>query len=255
MKPVLVDIEEGIAHVRLNRPDASNALDTELLRALHQALVESEGARVVLLTGEGKNFCAGGDVKTFASKGEQLPEYLREATRLLAECAAALIHLPAPVIAAVQGYAAGGGGVGLVCVCDLVVAADSAKFMLGATRVGMAPDAGASVTLARIIGLRRAMDLALTNRTLDAHEAFELGLVNRVVPDAELADHAETLARELAAGSARALAETKRLMWSALGVDEFLAEEARTVSELSGSADAREGLQAVIEKRQPRFVL
>lgn len=253
MNPVLLDVDGGVAHVRLNRPEASNALDAELLKSLHAALEDCRGARAVLLTGEGRNFCAGGDVKTFASKGEQLPEYLREATTWLSKCAAALTQLPAPVVAAVQGYAAGGGGLGLVCVCDLVVAAESARFLLGATRVGMAPDAGGSLTLARIIGLRRAMDLALTNRTLDAREALELGLVNRVVPDAELSDHAHALARELAAGPAKALAETKRLMWSGLGVEERLAEEGRTVSELSGSADAREGLQAVVDKRAPRF--
>jgi 2-(1,2-epoxy-1,2-dihydrophenyl)acetyl-CoA isomerase len=255
LKSVLLDIEQGVAHVRLNRPHASNALDTELLKALHDALMQCGEARALLLTGVGRNFCAGGDVKTFASQGERLPDYLRDATDSLGKCASALIRMPAPVITAVQGYAAGGGGLGLVCASDLVLAGTSAKFLLGATRVGMAPDAGASVTLARIVGLRRAMELALLNRELDAREALAIGLVNRVVRDEDLGQEALAVARELAGGPARALAATKRLIWDGLGasVQESLAEEGRTVSELGGTSDAREGLAAVIEKRAPRF--
>jgi 2-(1,2-epoxy-1,2-dihydrophenyl)acetyl-CoA isomerase len=248
--PVRLDIEQGVAHVRLNRPEASNALDLELLGALHGALTDCQEARAVLITGEGRNFCAGGDVKAFAAQGEKLPDYLAEATDWLARCASALINLRAPVVTAVQGYAAGGGGVGLVCASDLVIAADSARFLLGATRVGMAPDAGATVTLAQIIGFRRAMELALTNRELDAREALALGLVNRVVPDGELAREATLLARALAAGPTEALGATKRLLWQGLGasVEDRLADEVRAVSELGGTAAARNALQAVIER-------
>jgi 2-(1,2-epoxy-1,2-dihydrophenyl)acetyl-CoA isomerase len=248
--PVRLDIEQGVAHVRLNRPEASNALDLELLGALHGALTDCQEARAVLITGEGRNFCAGGDVKAFAAQGENLPDYLAEATDWLARCASALINLRAPVVTAVQGYAAGGGGVGLVCASDLVIAADSARFLLGATRVGMAPDAGATVTLAQIIGFRRAMELALTNRELDAREALALGLVNRVVPDGELAREATLLARALAAGPTEALGATKRLLWQGLGasVEDRLADEVRAVSELGGTAAARNALQAVIER-------
>ncbi len=255
MKPVLLDIDGDVARVRLNRPQASNALDTELLKVLHETLTECVEARAVLLSGEGRNFCAGGDVKAFAAQGERLPEYLREATDWLGKCTSALIRHPAPVIAAVRGYAAGGGGLGLVCASDLVLAAESARFVLGATRVGMAPDAGASVSLVQLVGLRRAMELALTNRVLLADEALELGLINRVVPDAQLDAEADALAHELAAGPTKALAATKRLIWDGLGaqLEERLADEGRTVSELGATADAREGLSAVIERREPRF--
>ncbi len=239
--PVLVDLDDGVAHVRLNRPEASNGMNVPFLQALFEALMRVHGeprARAVLLTGEGPHFCAGGDVHTFAAQGEALPDYLREATTWLGHCASALTRLEAPVVAAVHGYAAGGGGFGLVCAADLVVAGESAKFLLGATRVGMAPDAGGSVTLAKIVGLRKAMEIALLNPTLSAAEAAELGIVN-----------------QLAQGATRALAATKRLLWDGIGstVEARLADESRTVSELSGTADAREGLAAVIEKRRPKF--
>jgi 2-(1,2-epoxy-1,2-dihydrophenyl)acetyl-CoA isomerase len=208
-----------------------------------------------VLRGAGPNFCAGGDIKDFASKGEALPDYLREATSWLQICVTALMRLNAPVVAAVHGYAAGGGGFGLVCAADLVVAAESAKFLPGATRAGMAPDAGVSVTLPRLVGLRRAMELVLTNPTLTAARAQEIGLVTTVVPDDELDAAAANLAAALAAGAPLALAESKRLLWDGVGrsVESALPDEARTVAALSGTADAREGLAAVIERRRPVF--
>jgi 2-(1,2-epoxy-1,2-dihydrophenyl)acetyl-CoA isomerase len=256
--PVLVDVDGAVAHVRLNRPEASNGLDVPMLRGLYDALMAVHGepsVRALLLTGEGPNFCAGGDVKTFASKGEALPDYLREATTWLQNCASALLRLQAPVVAAVHGFAAGGGGFGLVCASDLVIAGESAKFLLGATRVGMAPDAGGSVTLTRLVGLRKAMEIALTNPVIDAQEALRIGLVTRVVADDEVQAQGRALAAELAGGATRALAETKRLLWQGLGgtVEAQLADESRTVSALSGTYDAREGLAAVIERRSPRF--
>jgi len=256
--PVLVDLDDAVAHIRLNRPEASNGLDVPFLKALFDAIMRvhgEPGARAVLLSGEGPHFCAGGDVHTFAAQGEALPHYLREATTWLGNCASALTRLEAPVVAAVHGYAAGGGGFGLVCAADLVVAGESARFLLGATRVGMAPDAGGSVTLARIVGLRKAMEIALLNPTLSAAEAADLGLVNRVVPDDAVLGEGRALARQLAGGATRALAATKRLLWDGLGatVEARLPDESRTVSELSGTADAREGLAAVIEKRRPKF--
>ena len=129
--PVLLDITDGIAHVRLNRPDVSNGMNVELLKALGDAIMVCHGetnVRAVLLTGAGKNFCAGGDVHTFASKGGKLPQYLRQATAYLQNAVAGLIRLEAPVIASVQGFAAGGGGFGLVCASDMVVAGASANF-------------------------------------------------------------------------------------------------------------------------------
>jgi 2-(1,2-epoxy-1,2-dihydrophenyl)acetyl-CoA isomerase len=257
--PVLLDLDGSIARLRLNRPNASNGVSIDLLHTLYDVIMICHGdprIRVVVLTGEGPNFCAGGDVKEFASKGTDLPDFLRKATAYLQISASALMRLDVPVVAAVQGYAAGGGGLGLVCAADVVIAARSSKFMAGATRVGMAPDAGVTVVLPRLVGFRRAMDIVLSNRVLGADEALDIGLITRVVPDEELETATLEYARTLAAGAPKALGATKRLLWNGmgLGVEACLPEEARVVSELSGTADSREGLAAVIEKRKPVFV-
>jgi 2-(1,2-epoxy-1,2-dihydrophenyl)acetyl-CoA isomerase len=257
--PVLLDLDDhGVARLRLNRPEASNGMNVELLRAFHEAVLRCHGdsrVRALIVSGEGRHFCAGGDVRTFASKGEELPEYLREATAWLQLGIAALVQLRGPVIAAVHGFAAGGGGFGLVCAADLVVAAESARFMSGAVRVGMAPDAGVSVTLTQLVGLRRAMHILLTNPTLTAAEALELGLLTQVVPDDALHDTADALARSLAESAPAAVAATKRLLWEGIGagLETRLPVEARVVSELSGTADSREGLAAVLERRAAVF--
>lgn len=257
--PVLLDLDlDGVARLRLNRPDAANGMNVEFLKALHAAIMRCHrepNARVVIISGEGKNFCAGGDVRTFAAQGESLPDYLREATAWLQIAVSALVQLDAPVIAAVHGFAAGGGGFGLVCAADFVIAAESSKFMSGAVRVGMAPDAGVSVTLTQLVGLRRAMDILLTNPTLSAADALAAGLLTNIVPDEELHERATVLARTLAASAPKAIASTKRLVWNGVGapLDTRLSEEARTVAELSGTADSLEGLAAVMERRAPVF--
>lgn len=249
---------DGVAHIRLNRPDAANGLDMAMLKGLHDvmACVHGDGrVRAVLITGEGKNFCAGGDVHTFLSKGEALPDYIRVATSYLQIVASMMIRLDAPVVSAVHGFAAGGGGMGLVCSSDMVVAGTSAKFLAGATRVGMVPDAGVSVTLTQLVGLRKATEILMLNPVISAGEALDMGLITRVVDDDKLVEDAFALARQLAAGAPAALAGTKRLLWNGLGssVDACMPEENRMQAHLSGMADAREGLAAVIEKRAPTF--
>jgi 2-(1,2-epoxy-1,2-dihydrophenyl)acetyl-CoA isomerase len=256
--PVLVRVQDGVAHLTLNRPEASNGMDVPFLKALYEAIMAIHGeasVRVVVLSGNGPNFCAGGDVKTFASKGEALPDYLREATSWLQVAASALMRLGPPVVTKVHGFAAGGGGFGLVCASDIVVAGEGARFMSAATTVGMAPDAGSSVTLQKIVGVRKAMEILLLSPTLTAQDALELGIVTKVVPDDELDDEAAAMAAKLAKRAPLALAATKRLLWDGVGrsVEECLPDESRTVSELSGTADAREGLAAVMERRAPTF--
>ncbi|MGV9711046.1 enoyl-CoA hydratase/isomerase family protein [Gordonia sp. NPDC003424] len=257
--PVLCEIADGIGWIRLNRPEAANGMDVDLLRALNDAILTCHGSpdvRVVVLTGEGKNFCAGGDVKTFAAKGEALPDYLREATAWLQIATASLLRLKTPVIAGIHGFAAGGGGLGLICASDIVIAARSAKFFSGAARVGMAPDGGATVTLAQLVGLRKALEILLLNPTLTASDALDIGLVSEVVDDDTLTDRIGELARQLADMAPLAVAATKRLVWDGIGspIEARLGEEARVVSELSGTADSREGLAAVIERRAPKFI-
>jgi 2-(1,2-epoxy-1,2-dihydrophenyl)acetyl-CoA isomerase len=142
-----------------------------------------------------------------------------------------------------------------VCAADFAIAAESAQFLPAATQVGMAPDAGASVTLSRLVGLRRAIRIILTNQCLSAQEAERIGLVTEVVADADLEARAMQLAQQLAGAAPRALAASKRLLWDGVGrsVEEALPDEARTVAELAATADAREGLAAVIERRVPTF--
>ena len=260
MSLVLLDLDsDGIAHLRLNRPEAANGMNVSFLQVLHEKILECHGnpdVRAVVLTGEGKNFCAGGDVRTFASKGDALPDYLREATAWLQLAIAALTQLEAPVIAGVHGFAAGGGGFGLVCASDFVIAGRSAKFMSGAVRVGMAPDAGVSVTLTQLVGFRKATEILLTNPTLDAAEALRIGLLTKVVDDDAVQAEALDYARQFVDTAPRAIGATKRLLWGGVGatLNDRLPEEARTVSALSGTADSLEGLAAVIERRSPKFV-
>jgi 2-(1,2-epoxy-1,2-dihydrophenyl)acetyl-CoA isomerase len=257
--PVLLSLRNGIAELILNRPKEANGMTVEFLTALYDAVMMIHGdprVRVVILRGNGKHFCAGGDVKVFASKGKKMPDYLRQATSLLQIVVGALIRLNAPVIASVHGFAAGGGGFGLVCASDFVIATKSAKFMTGACRAGMAPDAGASVTLQRLVGFRKAMELFLRSPILSADEAAELRIINSVVEDDSLDKETRALAEELAIAAPLALAATKRLLWNGIGtgVEACLPEESRTVSELSGTRDAREALAAVIEKRTASFL-
>ncbi|MGQ0699337.1 MAG: enoyl-CoA hydratase/isomerase family protein [Panacagrimonas sp.] len=256
--PALLDLHGGVVHLQMNRPESANGLNIEMLEGLHLVLKRCQTEpriRVLLWTGKGANFCAGGDVHVFAAQGEQLPYYIRQATALLEVVIGALIHLDAPVVAAVHGYTAGGGGMGLLCASDLVIASESAKFLAGATRVGMAPDAGLSVTLPRLVGARKATELLLMNSTISAQEALDMGLINLVVPDTDLATSAMAYAQKLAAGAPRALAATKRLLWTGVGlsVDAAMPEEARTVADLCRTSDVHEGLAAVIEKRAPKF--
>lgn len=249
---------DGVAHVALNRPGSANGLSVELLKALHEVLMRVHGdstVRAVLLTGEGKNFCAGGDVHEFLAKGDKLPDYIRLATSYLQIAAGQLIRLDAPVVSAVQGFAAGGGGMGLVCSSDFVVCGESTQFLAGATRVAMVPDAGVTVTLTQLVGFRRAMKILMLNKPIPASEALAMGLVTEVVPDAQLLERAWSLAHELAAGAPEAQAQTKRLLWNGIGqgVEGCMHDESATQARLSGMGDAMEGLAAVIERRKPVF--
>lgn len=257
--PVALTVADGIARLRLNRPEVSNALNKPLFTALIEAvrdLQRDDSVRVVILSGAGRNFCGGGDVAEFAGKGEGISGHLREVTSMQEAAIGGLVSLRAPVVAVVQGAATGGGGTGLVCAADIVLAGPRAKFMLGMTRVGMAPDGGASVALTQIVGLRQALRLALLNPMLGPEEALEIGLVTEVLPDDEALDaRAEEIAVHLAAGAAAAQAETKRLFWQGVGrsFQECLPDESRTVSILGGTADAKEGLASVLERRTPSF--
>jgi len=254
---LLFDVTEGVATLTLNRPDAANAVDLTLGRELMQAAIrcdEDPSVRAVLLTGAGGMFCAGGDLKAFAAYGEELPLLLKELTVYLHAATSRLARMRAPLVVAVNG-AAGGAGLSLAAAGDLVLAAESAKFALAYTAVGLSPDGSSSWFLPRVIGLRRTQELMLTNRRLSAEEARDWGLVTRVVPDAELAPEARALAEQLAAGPTRAFGVVKQLLATSAqeSLETQMELEARGIAGMSATRDGREGIQAFLEKRTPHF--
>jgi 2-(1,2-epoxy-1,2-dihydrophenyl)acetyl-CoA isomerase len=254
--PVLFDVRDNVAHITLSRRQSGNALDLEMAEQLMAAALRCEAdqsVRAVLLKGAGKSFCAGGDVKVFAAQ-KQLPHYLREITSYLHLAVSRFARLDAPVIAAVQGSAAG-GGFSLAISCDLVIAAESATFLMAYTKIGMAPDGGSTYFLPRLVGLKRAMELTLTNRVLSAREACDWGIVTEVVPAENLAARAESLARSLAQGATSAFGSAKRLLhggWNQT-LETQMELESRAIAEAGGTADGQEGIRAFLEKRKAGF--
>lgn len=256
--PILLETsEEGVATLTLNRPDAANAINLDFamtLERLAATLEADHGVRAVLVRGTGRMFCGGGDLKDFDTKGDALPAYLRQLTGHLHAGIATLARLDAPVVAAVHGAAAG-AGLGLALACDLVIAAASARFVMAYTKAGVSPDGSITWSLPRLVGQHRALELALTNRTLSADEALAWGLVMRVVPDEALAAESEAFVRTLAAGATGAFGGAKRLIRSSFGrsIEDQTALETIEVSAAAGTPDGREGISAFVEKREPRF--
>ena len=257
MEPtVTYQLRDGIATVTLNRPEAANTMNLQFGRDLLDAARRcgsERGVRVVVITGAGKAFCFGGDLGAMMmNEGDAVEAYLRELTVDLHAAIVAFTRLHAPVIVAVNGTAAG-AGVGLVAMADLAIAAEGAKFSLAYTGVGLTPDGSTSYFLPRVLGMKRAMELVLTNRPLTAAEALDWGLVNKVVPDAELADETARLASRLAAGPTQAFAQAKRLMRSRASLEAQLEDESRTIARQGASAEGVEGIGAFLAKRKPAF--
>jgi len=252
------EVRDNVAFISFNRPHAANSLNTVMGRELMLASIqcdEDPEIRAVLVTGEGGTFSAGGDVKSFSSQGDSLPAHLKELTTYLHAAMSRFTRMDAPLIAAVHGSAAG-AGLSFVCACDIVFAAESARFTMAYTRLGLTPDGSSTYFLPRIVGLRRAVELALTNRMLSAREAMDLGIVTTVVPDAELKAAATEMAKRLASGPTRAFGGAKRLFHSGFSetIETQMELEARLIAELAKSQDGKEGIKAFVEKRQAKFV-
>lgn len=258
---VLLAAEAGIATITLNRPDSLNALDSEMADALAAvtARVEADPSlRCVVLRGAGEHFMAGGDLKLFRGVLEQPPEARRDFFLDLIgrvhPAIASLRRMPKPVLASLRGATAG-IGFSLALAADLAIAAEDATFTLAYSRIGTSPDGGSSHLLPRLVGLRKAMEIALLSERFDAAAAARLGLVNWVVPGAELERETLRIAQRLAAGPQAALAASKRLLSDSLerSLDAQLEAERRSFADCAATADFAEGVAAFVEKRPARF--
>jgi 2-(1,2-epoxy-1,2-dihydrophenyl)acetyl-CoA isomerase len=256
---LLFEVRGNVAHVTINRPDSANALNLDLARELSDAArrcSEDPEVRAVLLSGAGRMFCAGGDLKSFAGESPgELPGYLERVTHFLHKAISTFAHMNSPLVAAVQGSAAG-AGFSLVCACDFVIAAESARFTMAYTRAGLTPDGSSTYFLPRIVGYAKALDLFVRNAVLSAREAADLGIVTRVVPDADLPAEAGKFAAELASGPTMAFGGIKRLLLGSANntLDAQMARETEWIVDVCQSRDAREGIAAFIAKRPPKFV-
>ncbi|MFF4833379.1 enoyl-CoA hydratase/isomerase family protein [Streptomyces sp. NPDC001315] len=247
----------GLARVTLRRGAAGNAIDLETARGLLDAarVCEREAVRAVLLTGEGKSFCVGGDLREFSRlSGEALEKHLIAVTDALHDALRMFAALDAPMVAAVQGAVAG-AGIGLAAAADVTLAADNASFTAAYTGIGYSPDAGVSWSLPRLIGPKRALDLLLTNRRIPATEAASIGLVSRVVATDQLAAEAAQTAEALRRGPTAAFGATRRLVASGLTSDRgpHLDREARALAAAAASDEGHEGVAAFLGKRAPEF--
>lgn len=257
-KTVLLDIADGVATLRLNRPDQGNAINEEMAADLEEAstrIAETAGLRAVLISGNGPNFTVGGDVNLFAgTPSAELPGKLRRMIDGYHRAIDRLTSIDAPVVAAVRGAAAG-GGLGLLYIADIVVASTDARFALGYGALGLTSDGGNTWFLPRMVGMRRAQELFLLNRRLSAQEALEFGLVSRLVPDDSVEGDAIAVARELAAGPTRAFGAMRRMLRqsfeTSLGAQ--LEAEMQSIVDASRSDDAREGIAAFAARRRPVF--
>jgi 2-(1,2-epoxy-1,2-dihydrophenyl)acetyl-CoA isomerase len=257
MSTPTVDVETrgSVAIVTLNRPSQANTLNLQIgmdLLAAAMTCARNPAVCAVVLTGAGENFCFGGDLRGMISK-EQAESYVRELTSYVHAAISLFVRMDAPVIAAISGAVAG-GGIGLVAMADLAVAARSAKSNLAYISVGLTPDSGTTFLLPRAVGVRRTMELMLLNRVLTAQAALNWGLVNRVVPDMNVLDEALTIAEQLASGPTRAYGKVKRLIAQSLGAFESqMVLEAETIASQAASAEGAEGINAFLEKRKPVY--
>jgi 2-(1,2-epoxy-1,2-dihydrophenyl)acetyl-CoA isomerase len=254
---VRIDIADHVGTLTMARPRQLNALDLTSARELAQATQElgrDPSVRAVVISGEGKAFSAGGDVAEFHANVDRGSEFLAELVGQFHIGIMNLLEMPKPVIAAVNGVVAG-GAIGLFLAADLAVAAESATFVMAYTGIGVCPDGGSTFFVPRLIGSRRALELMLTNRRLGAQEALDWGLVNQVVPDAELATTVRTLAQRLASGPTLAYAEARALVRQSFSntAKAQLEQEARGIAAMGATADFREGVTAFVEKRKPKF--
>lgn len=260
MEPVLITTTDGLRTLRLNRPDAFNALDLAAKQALLAAVQEAAAdpaVRAVLLTGEGKGFCTGQDLREFQAlhaSGAKPEELFSTVGEHYSPISHTLATMDKPVVAAVNGAAAG-AGMSLALAADIRLAGASATFTTAFTGIGLSPDSGITWYLPRLVGRAKAAELLMLSPTIKAEQALELGLVNSVVPDEELDEAAAKIAGRLAAGPTAAYAAVRRLLHltDAADLATSLSAEHSAIVATGGTADHEEALTAFLEKRKPRF--
>jgi 2-(1,2-epoxy-1,2-dihydrophenyl)acetyl-CoA isomerase len=245
-----------VVRITLNRPDAANAMNDTMTRELAHAAkrCDREGTKVVVLTGAGRFFSAGGDLRAMASSASTAGEFVKSMADDLHRAISTLARMDAVLITVVNGVAAG-AGFSLAVTGDLVLAADSASFTMAYTAAGLSPDGSSSFYLPRLIGLRKTQELMLTNRTLSATEALAWGIVTEVADAAELATRADALAQQIARGAAQSASAVKKLLLASFknGLEEQMEWEGRLIAECADSPDGTEGINAFLEKRRPEF--
>ncbi len=252
------DVVDGLAVMTFNRPDAANGMSLAMTKEMFEISIhcdQNPAIRALVVTGNGRFFSAGGDLKGFHDAGDEVGSLLKEMTTYLHAAISRFARMDPPVIAAVNGMAAG-AGLSFASSCDVVFAGRSAVFTMAYTAGGLSPDGSSTYFVPRAIGTKRAMELMLTNRRLSADEALEWGLVTRVVDDDTLLDEAMEFGRQLASGPTKAYGAVKRLLSASLGesLESQMEHEAREIAQLaSDTADAREGVAAFLEKRPPEF--
>ena len=258
LRAVLLDFADGVATLRLNRPEQGNAINPDMAADLAEAatqIAENASVRAVLIAGNGPNFTVGGDLGVFAGTArEQLPNRLRRMIDSYHLAIERLTSIDAPVVAAVRG-GAGGGGLGLLYAADIVVAADDARFALGYGALGLTADGGNTWFLPRMVGMRQAQQLFLLNRRLTAQEALAFGLVSRLAPSDAVEAEAAALVVTLAAGPTRAYGAVRRMLRQSFetGLSDQLDAEKESIVAASRSDDAQEGIAAFVAKRRPQF--
>ncbi|MEL6862143.1 MAG: enoyl-CoA hydratase/isomerase family protein [Pseudomonadota bacterium] len=253
---VHLDVQDGLARLTLTNGKKGNPLDMSFGSEIKAAAIELQARddlRAVLLTAEGKNFSVGGNLASFASV-EDLPTYVRASTADYHAALGMLLRLRAPIVSAVQGAVAG-AGVALAVFSDIVIAAEDSNFTMAYTAIGFSPDGASTYVLPRLVGMRKFQELVLTNRTVDANEALNIGLITEIVPNDDLLEHAEKTARRLASGPTQAYAATRRLLLETFdnSLDTHLAREVELLAAVSASDDVSEGIQAALERRKASF--
>jgi len=257
---IQLEMRGAVAVITLNRPESLNALTSEVGQEFKAAVeeVRERGARAVIITGAGRAFCAGGDLRemrTIAERDGRVDAFFDEPLRLLNECILLIRQTSLPFIAAVNG-AASGGGCNFALACDLVIAGESARFNQAFIKIGLSPDCGGTFILPRLVGWKRAAQLMMTGEVTSAAQALEMGMINSVVPDDQLMAHAMAMAEKLAEAPTAAIGRIKALLEASATNDCSAQLELERKAQLQSgqTKDFREGIAAFIEKRPPKFV-